>query len=1287
MKKLLSAIPSKHILIVAAIVLACLLIWFAGPYLSFGGLHPLASISMRFTMIILIVALVLFFLQSWPMSILGVTAACLLLWHAAPLLTIGAIQPFSSLWVRIPLLITILGSYTAFKLVPVWQSLGWNNKLFQRLFKNQTDNVAKNELKIVNSIIQHAMAQLKNIRSSSTGLRRLFEGRRYLYELPWYMIIGTPGAGKTTALINSGMKFPVAEQMQASTNTLTHAGQGGTTHCDWWFTNDAVLIDTAGRYSSQEMNKVKDNAEWHGFLGMIRKRRAQSPINGAVVAISLADFLTQTEEERLKHAQLLRERLIELRQELGIRFPIYIMVTKMDLLAGFSEYFHHLASEDLSQVWGFTLPYLSSQPSKLFKKKTETEQIVLPLKQQLEQEFSTLEKRLEDGLILRLREEFDKNRRQTLYALPQEFSGMTAALAQMIDAIFADSRFDSTHVNQGLRGVYFTSAAQASASIPANQMSLLQRLRRAFSGDKSQAHDPANLLPSHKRSYFLSQLFSNIIIPDANLVRPNLRWELRFRLLRLASHIGIAVIALWLMSALVVSFDKNDRYLNKTAAKVAAFRPTIDNIERRATYQNLPALFEALSMVNKLPQTAEFNIQQPPSSVGYGLYSAPVIMDASEHLYAQMQETLLIPQFVHYLEEVLQQSVATKNVNVAYDTLRVYLQLHQRDRFQAADMKFWIEQNWVQTHKLSALGRQKDAMRYLIKLFSSDRVVQSASAPNLALIRQIRTLLESSSSIPHLYRAFKQHLLNTHSGHFSLSKAIGIEADTLFKRTSGQPLDQSIPVIFTYNGFHDIVKPAMEDETQRALHEQAWIMGKEHALPASKTLVNNLRGLYLKDYASQWKNYLEEINITAGQDLDTGLMVLKTMVKSSSPFVLLTRTAAHETTLSVDMSIDNDNHMFARIASQVNRSLQDEVGTSNGDQQIKTLVDNQFNALRHFATGSGALYAAAAEEIDYSPEGFVLLLQEYYKQLVTAESAIKSSNLAPEAVTAAHKITLLTGNLPAPAKSIITQLIQHTMQQLDDAAAVFIRPQAELVMEKITTALAPVTLSCSANIENRYPFADSVQETSLAHFKDMFAPGSHADNFFKNFLAPYVDITGSHWQYKKPAMLKGDTPEDLAIKKEVLRLLKQFGPNPDDFAHLYHLQKMFFVAGNPDMSFSSQIQVNELDPGIPELIINIDGQIQRYAHGPQISKEITWPGPRGGILAELSTPVETETSSLLASGPWALYRLLEKAKITQRYDSTYATFQLGRHKTTLKFTASVPLNRAVFQQFSCPRGK
>ena len=94
---------------------------------------------------------------------------------------------------------------------------------------------------------------------------KLGRGRRdALYVLPWYLIIGPPGAGKTTALRNSGLEFP-----HLSGGNRGVRGIGGTRNCDWWLTNEAVLLDTAGRWSTQE----QDHDEWLGFLEMLRKYR------------------------------------------------------------------------------------------------------------------------------------------------------------------------------------------------------------------------------------------------------------------------------------------------------------------------------------------------------------------------------------------------------------------------------------------------------------------------------------------------------------------------------------------------------------------------------------------------------------------------------------------------------------------------------------------------------------------------------------------------------------------------------------------------------------------------------------------------------------------------------------------------------------------------------------------------------------------------------------------------------------------------------------------------------
>ena len=134
-------------------------------------------------------------------------------------------------------------------------------------------------------------------------------------------------------------------------------GVGGTRNCDWWFTDEAVFLDTAGRYTTQDSDAASDSAGWSEFLALLRKYRARRPINGVILTISAQDLLTQGDAGREAHVDAARRRLDELTRELRIQLPVYVMVTKCDLVAGFAEYFDDLTQEGRAQVWGVTFPY------------------------------------------------------------------------------------------------------------------------------------------------------------------------------------------------------------------------------------------------------------------------------------------------------------------------------------------------------------------------------------------------------------------------------------------------------------------------------------------------------------------------------------------------------------------------------------------------------------------------------------------------------------------------------------------------------------------------------------------------------------------------------------------------------------------------------------------------------------------------------------------------------------------------------------------------------------------
>ncbi|MFT5719173.1 MAG: type VI secretion system protein ImpL, partial [Oleiphilaceae bacterium] len=164
-----------------------------------------------------------------------------------------------------------------------------------------SSNASKDEEKLLYSRFKEATDALK---AHQFGGKK----RRTIYELPWYLMIGPPGAGKTTVLANSGLQFPLKEKF----GLQGVGGVGGTRNCDWWFTDEAVLIDTAGRYTTQDSHAETDRGAWLNFLALLKKHRPRRAINGAIVAVSLQELIMLSRDERLRHAETIRNRIEEL---------------------------------------------------------------------------------------------------------------------------------------------------------------------------------------------------------------------------------------------------------------------------------------------------------------------------------------------------------------------------------------------------------------------------------------------------------------------------------------------------------------------------------------------------------------------------------------------------------------------------------------------------------------------------------------------------------------------------------------------------------------------------------------------------------------------------------------------------------------------------------------------------------------------------------------------------------------------------------------------------------------
>ena len=280
----------------------------------------------------------------WIRTFLAVAALSIMIWLFGPLIGFGQAHPLDSEFMRLLAIAVLVVLWVIINLTHSLRAARKEKDLVEDVAKPAPDAAATESAAEVEELGKRLKDALHTLKKAKLG------GGKKLYQLPWYMFIGPPGAGKTTALANCGLRFPLAE----NDGPQALAGVGGTRNCDWWFTDEAVLIDTAGRYTTQDSQKDVDAAAWKGFLKLLKKHRGRQPLNGVLLTISLADLSQLSDAERAAHARAMRKRVVELQEELGVRIPIYVLFTKADLIAGFVEFFDGLTREEREQVWGTT---------------------------------------------------------------------------------------------------------------------------------------------------------------------------------------------------------------------------------------------------------------------------------------------------------------------------------------------------------------------------------------------------------------------------------------------------------------------------------------------------------------------------------------------------------------------------------------------------------------------------------------------------------------------------------------------------------------------------------------------------------------------------------------------------------------------------------------------------------------------------------------------------------------------------------------------------------------------
>ena len=1182
------------------------------------------------------------------LATLALLLLAILIWWIGPMVAIGRWTPLESELARAVLIGAILLLVVLRWVFGRWRARRASQHLTDGLVRapaGKTEQVVSNEQQLLATRFKEAVASLKKMRLHAAGRKPgwrdwlSLSGGHYLYELPWYVFIGAPGAGKTTALVNSGLTFPLAEQFGAG----AIRGVGGTRNCDWWFTDGAVLIDTAGRYTTQDSHLSEDKLAWDGFLGLLKKSRPRRPLNGVFLTISVADLLQKSAPERAQLAQAIRARLVEIDTVLATRLPIYVLVTKSDLLHGFSEYFADLGKEARAQVWGFTLP-----PSE----GGDGASLTAPV----QREFGLLANRLNDGLIDRMQQETDPVRRTALFGFPLQFAALGPVLTDLLDQVYAGSRFTQA---PWVRGVYFTSGTQEGSPIDRVVASLARNFGLARSVLPRQT--------SSGRSYFLTSLLREVVFPEQRLAGADVRWERRSHGLRLAGFTALGLVALALLVGWGISTTRNLAYLRTVEATAEPLRQTLAAMPGRA--QNLVVVAPVLQSLRDSWLTPEVAGDKVPFLMGLGLYQGDKLAGAAQVAHQRALNDVFLPHLAKRIEDQLR-GAQRDNLEFSYEALKTYLMLHQSEHFDPEALKAWITLDWSRSLDRGVSDAQRASLESQLDELIAQGPPRSPLVMDENLVRSVRAMLASYPLEQRIFSRLKRQRLSKDVPAFSLANAAGPSAPLVFERASGKPLTEGVPGWFTFDGYHKRFQSAVETLTLTMASEEPWVLGQERNLKekiqdvgALGALTDRVRRIYLENYVKEWDAFLADIRLVRANTLEKNIQVARTLSGAGSPLQSLMRAVVREVTL---VRSDGDKNVVTKATESVRntrKGLEDLFGGDpakplTGGKPIESLVDDHFEPLRRLVQAGGANQPAPLDDA-------LKLFNEVYVYLNAVDTAVKSRS-APPAADVAGKLKSDAGRLPEPIRSMIENLSQSGSTQARTAER-----------GNLSQDLRPIAEFCARAIAGRYPLApNSTRDVLPEDFGQMFAPGGLMDDFFQKRLVTLVDTSTRPWRYKPVGEQSGVSVAALA-----------------QFERAARIRDVFFRSGARVPSMRLDFMPRELDASITQFILDVDGQLVKYAHGPAVPMAVQWPGPKGSnqVRIQISPPSTTGASGMAVDGPWALFRLLEKAQLEPAGapEKFNVTFNVDNRRARFEVTANSvqhPIRLNELQAFSCPEG-
>ncbi|MEC8139198.1 type VI secretion system membrane subunit TssM [Pseudoalteromonas sp. D15MCD-2] len=1118
------------------------------------------------------------------------------------------------------------------------------------------------ELDEIKEKMQEALSSLK-----ASHLGAGYRGNTALYALPWYMIIGPSATGKSTLFANSGLHFPYS-----NSNELHIQGFGGTRNCDWWFSDQAILIDTAGRYTTEQ----SENKEWLSFLSLLKKYRPKLPINGVMVAISVADVLTSDSEEIRQHVKLVRERIEELITQLGVIFPVYITFTKTDLISGFEPFFNDLTEKEREQVFGAYLLDISedqqNDPAEMFEVRMEE-----------------LYQRLCEQRLSKVARERNEHRKQLILDFPNQFKSASTKLTEFVNLLFKANPYQEV---PWFAGVYFTSGTQEGTPIERITNGVRDQFGAVVVEQKQE---------SITQSYFINRVFNDVIFKLQDLTRGNRKKRLVGRWLKgLTVTSGLASIAA-VTALLITSYTSNQLLLNQGEARVKAIVEA--NVNKAKDEQKLAAtldLFEHYQSLNNYEK-------QLPWYFIFGIYEGDeTLTSVSQVLFNQLNQLITLPAEKQTLAQLKEfeaiwsaddADARAASRQAYYDALKLHLMLsahpeHKDDEFAKQQLLSFISQHFNIEIDAQADSPITSQLNDLVDLYLANISTDLENPGEILFWQNNETaVLNARNSLntqPEAEPLYQQII----SSFAERKKAIQLKQFMTAKNRDVLKSNFSIPYVYTNAGWQEYVYPEIK-RISRLVFSGDWVMGTsnesgQNAVDEAQAdaLAKAMRSYYFKDYGNTWFAFLNSIKVPTFRDLNDASINFARLSSTDGPLIdLMTLVNDNIVVADKPSAVSANNDKIATILSGATDTAAKKVAKGKLAKQVAERPDfSQVSTVR-----APELETRFADLRRFSQHDEDKQMSDYMSQYISSLSSIHSDIKAmaasneDDAQAMVFVQDLLSGNSQDNALQSSWIIIESQTRALDpetkDTLDVLFKAPLQSgiasIMAKARSQLNEewenqVYTMYSSSIAGKYPFNLTGPDAAIADVSEFLNSETGVLwNFINSQLKPFMKVRRGVWEEKQWNGV------GIGFNQELL----------DGLTKANKVTRSLFLNGSDAAGFNFQMMPVP-QKGIRETYLGFSEQGYRYRNEPEEWRNFSWPG-RGAaekaILYGLDNAGRRVT--IEQDGPWALLKVLNQANVKwikgTEFLATWELVDKSEQSLKVQFSLKSGRNSGIFSKY------